>query len=117
MKLAEYLTDPKTPAERARSSKPLADAPPPGGLPPLFGTLKRDFSGRGAGCEVVKLKTGSAQVRRRRLPEARGLRMFRERAYSCTRGSGNAGSRHIGRGRAHRLRLFNAYDTGRSRHG
>jgi len=36
----------------------LADPPPAGGPPPLFATLKRDFPGRGAGGEIVKMKTG-----------------------------------------------------------
>jgi hypothetical protein len=59
MKLVEYLADPKTPASvRAFLDAAFADPPPASGLPPLFGTLKRDFSGRGAGGEVIKMKAG-----------------------------------------------------------
>jgi hypothetical protein len=59
MKLAQYLADPKTPASvRAFLEAALADPPPAGGPPPLFATLKRDFSGRGAGGEIVKMKAG-----------------------------------------------------------
>lgn len=59
MKLRDHLTDPKTPPSvRAFLEAALADPPPISGLPPLFATTKRDFPGRGAGGEIVKLKAG-----------------------------------------------------------
>lgn len=58
-KFARYVDDPHTPASvRAFLEAAFADAPPAGGLPPLFGTLKHDMPGRGAGGEIVKMKAG-----------------------------------------------------------
>ena len=58
-KFARYLDDPKLAASaRAFLEAAFADPPPVGGLPPLFGTLKHDFPGRGAGGEIVKMKAG-----------------------------------------------------------
>jgi hypothetical protein len=57
MELVGYLADPNTPASvRAFLEVALAERPAAGGPPPLFATLKRDFPGRGAGGEIVKMK-------------------------------------------------------------
>src|ERR1700759_4802028 len=58
-KFDRYLDDPTTTMSvRAFLEAALAEAPSPCGLPPLFATLKHDFSGRGDGGVVVKMKAG-----------------------------------------------------------
>jgi hypothetical protein len=59
MKFACYLDDPKTPSSvRAFLGAALADPPVAGGLPPLFGTLRHDFPGRGEGGATIQMKAG-----------------------------------------------------------